>query len=200
MLFACAAAPPSITTVSPETARSGDTLSILGADFQDGATGTLGGQPMEVSFKGPVKLEGTVPELDPGAHELVVTNPDGQRSIRAKAITVPEPPEEISICSAEYTAYSQFAGSRKLIKIDRHHPDGEEPERLEITFDEVEAVEYEGRVLGDDYCSAILLRLTDGRRIVYEDSKELNFRSKAQEIAQAMSKPVDVIHEDEVPR
>ena len=155
---------------------------------------------MAVSFKGLIKLEGTVPELQPGAHELVVSNPDGQSTSLSNALTVPEPPEEIRICSAEYTAYSQFAGGRKLIKIDRHHPDGGEPERLEIHFDEVEAVEYEGRVQEEDYCSAILLRLTDGRRIVYEDSKDLNFRSKAQEIAQAMAKPVDVIHEDEVPR
>ena len=95
-------------------------------------------------------------------------------------------------------------GVWKLVKIDRHYPakDGEEapePERLEYTFDEVEAVEYEGRVQGEDYCSAIILRLNDGQRLVYEDSKELNFKSKAQEMAQAMSKPVDVVHEDEVP-
>ena len=204
LLLACPATAPSVTTVDPGTAKPGDSLSILGADFVEGATGSLGGVPMDVTFKGAVSLGATVPELQPGTHDLVITNPDGQSATLAASVTVPEPPKDLAICAGDYTAYSQFAGGRKLVKIDRHYPakDGEEapePERLEYTFDEVEAVEYEGRVQGEDYCSAIILRLNDGQRLVYEDSKELNFKSKAQEMAQAMSKPVDVVHEDEVP-
>jgi hypothetical protein len=199
LFLACGAAAPTISTVDPSTAKPGDTLKILGENFQDGATGAVGGQPMTVDFKGAISLEGTLPELAAGSHELVITNPDGQSASMAGAVTVPEAAEPLEICAGGYTAYSQFAGSRKLIKIDRHYKDQEEPERLEYTFDEVEAVEYEGRVQGEEYCSALLLRLKDGSRILFEDSKELNFKSKAQEMAQAMSKPVDVVHEDEVP-
>ncbi len=197
LLLACASAPPAITTVSPDHAKAGDELDILGTDFQDGVTGTLGGEALTIEFKGPVSLASTVPELAPGTHELVLTNPDGQSAQLASALTVPEPPKEHTICTDEFTAYSQFAAGRSLIKIDRHYKGQEEPERLEIAFDEVEAVEYEGRKQGEGYCSAIVLRLKDGQRVVYEDSLELNFKSKAQEMAQAMARPVDVIHEDE---
>ena len=198
LLLACASAPPAITAVSPEHAKVGDSLDILGANFQEGLTGSLGGQPLALDVKGPVKVVTTVPALSPGAHELVLSNPDGQSAQLGDAVTVPEPPQELTICSGAFTAYSQFAAGRSLIKIDRHTKGVEEPERLEIRFDEVEAVEYEGRQQGDAYCSAIVLRLNDGQRVVYEDSRELNFKSKAQEMAQAMARPVDVIHEDEV--
>ena len=200
LLFACADNPPGVDVLAPSGGKPGDVVRVVGNDFQVGASATLGGTPADVSFKGIVSLELTVPELGPGEHELVVTNPDGQSATVPRAFAVEGPPAEIAICSGEYTAYSQLAASRKIIKIDRH-PTGDEGEReiLEIDFGDVDAVEYEARVQGEDYCTAIVLRLAEGRRVVYEDSKELVFRQKAQQLANVIGCPVDVTHEDPQP-
>ncbi len=200
LLLACAADPPGVDVVDPSGGNAGDTVKIVGGGFQDGATATLGEQPMTVTFRGLTLLEGTVPEgLAPGEHGLVVTNPDGQDVQVPRAFAISAPPEELVICDDSITAYSQLAAGRELIKIDRHKtgaPEGTEPERLEIKFSEIEAVEYEARVIGDDYCSAIVLRLKSGRRLVYEDSKQMIFKKKAQELAQIAAVPIDVTHED----
>jgi hypothetical protein len=41
-----------------------------------------------------------------------------------------------------------------------------------------------------------VLRLKSGRRLVYEDSKQMIFKKKAQELAQIAAVPIDVTHED----
>lgn len=200
LLLGCAADPPGVDVVDPSGGKAGDTIKMVGGGFQDGATATLGEQPMTVSFKGLTLMEGVVPEgLGPGEHGLVVTNPDGQSVEVPRAFAVAEPPEELVICDDSFTAYTQLAAGRSIIKIDRHEkgaPEGTEPERLEIKFKDIEAVEYEARVLGEDYCSAIILRLKSGRRLVYEDSKQMIFKKKAQELAQIVAVPIDVTHED----
>ncbi|HJN75887.1 MAG TPA: hypothetical protein QGF58_18295 [Myxococcota bacterium] len=196
LLIACAANPPGVDLVDPSGGKPGDRVRVVGNDFQQGASATLGGEAAELSYKGVISLELTVPELTPGEHELVVTNPDGQTATVPRAFAVAPPPEALSICSGAYTAYSQLAASRKIIKIDRHPTGDGERETLQIDFSDIAAVEYEARVQGDDYCSAIILRLKDGRREVYEDSKDLVFRTKAQELANVLGTPVDVTHED----
>ena len=200
LLLACAADPPGVDVVDPSGGKPGDTVKIVGANFQEGVSATLGEQAMTVTYKGVMALEGTVPEgLGPGEHTLVLTNPDGQIAEVPRAFAVAEPPKELVICDDGFTAYTQLAAGRKLIKIDRHQkgaPEGTEPERLEIKFNEIEAVEYEARDLGEDYCSAIILRLKTGQRLVYEDSKQMIFKKKAQELAQIVAVPIDVTHED----
>lgn len=198
-LLACAANPPGVDVVDPSGGATGVTVRVVGNDFQEGATATLGGQTAAATVKGLTLIEVVVPELDPGEHELIVTNPDGQTASVPRAFAVAAPPKDLAICAGTYTAYSQLAAGRKLIKIDRHYKDQEQPESLAIAFGDLAAVEYEGRVQGDAYCSAIVLKLQDGTREVYEDSKELDLRSKAQELAQLVGVPIDVIHQDDRP-
>ncbi|MED5371536.1 MAG: IPT/TIG domain-containing protein [Myxococcota bacterium] len=200
LLLACTAAPPTLSAVDPGTAKPGDSLTLIGADFQQGATATAGGQDLAVEFKGAVQLVGTVPELAAGAHTVIVANPDGQSATLPGALTIPEPPAVLKICDPDQTAYTQLAGGRELIKIDVHHKGIEEPERLEIGFREVAGVQYEGRVQGDALCSAIVLELKDGRRLVYEDSKELNLKKKAQELAQVVGVGIDVVADEALPQ
>lgn len=200
LLLACAADPPGVDVMDPSGGDPGVGVKIVGGNFQTGATATLGDQPMTVTFRGVTLLEGSVPEgLSPGEQTLVVTNPDGQSVEVPRAFAVSAPAAELIICDESITAYSQLAAGRELIKIDRHvkgAPEGTEPERLQIAFSEIEAVEYEARDLGDDYCSAIVLRLKSGRRVVYEDSKQMIFKKKAQELAQIAAVPINVTHED----
>ena len=63
----------------------------------------------------------------------------------------------------------------------------------------MEGVQYQAEVQGDAVCSAILLVLKDGRRLVYEDSKELNFKKKAQELAQIVGVGIDVLKDEALP-
>lgn len=199
LLLACTAAPPTLSVVDPATVKPGETVKLVGSDFQEGATATAGGQDLAVQFKGMTLLEGTVPQLGPGEHSVIVANPDGQTATLPGALTIPEPPAELKICDPDYTAYTQLAGGRELIKIDVHRKDKDEPERLEIQFRDVDGVEYGGRVQGDAVCSAIVLKLKDGRRLVYEDSKELNLKKKAQELAQVVGVGIDVVADEALP-
>lgn len=197
--IACSANPPGVDVVDPSGGQAGDTIRVVGNDLQMGATATLGGEPATADVKGLTMLEVVVPALGPGEHDLVVSNPDGQTVTVPRAFAVAAPQADIAICAGTYTAYSQLATSRKLIKIDRHFKGKDEPQSLSIEFSEIAAIEYEGRLQGEAYCSAILIKLTNGTREVYEDSKEMDFKQKAQELANVIGVPVDVIHEDQKP-
>ena len=197
--LACAANPPGVDVVDPSGGQPGATVKVVGNDFQDGATATVGGQTAGAQVKGLTLIEVVIPELGPGEHDLVVTNPDGQTATVPRAFAVAAPPKAAEICAGTYTAYSQLATSRKLIKIDRHFKGQDEPQSLSIDFADIAAIQYEGRAQGEAYCSAILIKLQDGTTEVYEDSKELDFKQKAQELANVVGVPVDVIHEDEKP-
>lgn len=198
-LIACTQAPPTLSVVDPGAGKPGETVKLVGADFQEGATATMGGQDLAVTRLGATLLEGTVPSLEPGEHTVIVANPDGQNVSLPGAFSIAAPPKELSICAEGYTAYTQLAAGRSIIKIDIHSPGSEEPEQLEIKFRDVEGVEYRAEVQGEALCSAILLNLKSGRRIVYEDSKELNFKKKAQELAQIVGVGIDVTADEALP-
>ena len=117
---------------------------------------------------------------------------------QSKGATI-TPQSSVAICDDSYTAYTQLAGGRELIKIDVHTKGEEEPESTQLRFDEIAEVVYRGEVQGDDYCSAIVLVLKDGRRVVYEDTKRLIFKKKAQELANVIGVPVKVAREDAQP-
>jgi len=191
-LIACTQAPPTLSMVDPKAGEPGERIKVVGADFQEGATATMGGQDLAVKRLGATLLEGTVPLLEAGDHTVIVANPDGQNASSPGAFTIAAPPQALSICAQGYTSYTQLAAGRSIIKIDIHRPDTEEIEQLEIKFRDVEGVEYRAEVQGEALCSAILLTLKDGRRIVYEDSKELNFKKKAQELAQIVGVGIEV--------
>ena len=198
-LIACTQAPPTLSVVDPKAGEPGERVKLVGADFQEGATATMGGQDLAVKRLGATLLEGTVPLLEPGDHTVIVANPDGQNTSSPGAFPIAAPQEELTICAQGYTSYTQLAAGRSIIKIDIHRPDTEDIEQLEIKFRDVEGVEYQAKVQGDAVCSAILLNLKNGRSLVYEDSKELNFRKKAQQLAQIVGVGIDVTADESLP-
>jgi hypothetical protein len=199
LLLACGAAPPTITAVDPAEPKPGDQVQVLGSDFQEGAVATIAGAPAVLTVAGAAMVQVDVADFPAGPHPLVITNPDGQSA--TWTLTVAELQQaELVLCDPDYTAYTQLAGGRKLIKIDIHRKGSDTPESMQIGFAEIEAVEYEARAQGDALCSAIVLRMKNGRRIIYEDSKELVFKKKAQEVANLVGVPIDVTHEDPAPQ
>ena len=80
--FAFASAPPSLRSVSPSsgTSNGGTPITILGANFQAGATATIGGLPLvNVTIQGG-SIQGITPAHLAGGADIVITNPDGQHA------------------------------------------------------------------------------------------------------------------------
>ena len=73
-------APPTILTVSPSRGSTGGgtSVAILGSGFQSGVTVKLGAERQSARLLNNTSILMTTTAHDPGAVEIVVTNPDGQ--------------------------------------------------------------------------------------------------------------------------
>lgn len=202
LLAACTADPPRLDAVTPEKGGPGQAIVILGDHFEEGVEVALCGKPLQgLTRKSPTRIEGQVAEAaEAGACELVVTNPDGRRAALPEAFTVP-PQDKEEPCGGNYTAYSQFAPDRELVVIDRHYLDeGGEPtgkrQTLRIPFDEVKKFEVENISQEEGLCSAVFVLTTDGRRVLFDNSREVDLTRRAYTMGNAAAKPVDVVRDD----
>ena len=87
--------PPTLTRVEPnsDVVTGGATINIIGEDFQDGATVTIGGNAASnVIFVSLTELEVDAPAGDAGSVDVVVTNPDGKSDTLAGGFTYIELP------------------------------------------------------------------------------------------------------------
>ncbi|MFQ5421076.1 MAG: IPT/TIG domain-containing protein, partial [Anaerolineae bacterium] len=68
-------------------------VTVLGVNFQNGATLSLGGTPLQsVTFISPNQLQAVVPAgMPPGAYDLMVVNPDGLSDTLLNAFVVLQP-------------------------------------------------------------------------------------------------------------
>ena len=76
-----AAVAPTLTSVEPDSdvVTGGETVKIIGENFQDGATVMIGGNAASsVIFVSPTELSVEVPAGTAGSADIVVTNPDGK--------------------------------------------------------------------------------------------------------------------------
>ncbi|MCB9766139.1 MAG: IPT/TIG domain-containing protein [Alphaproteobacteria bacterium] len=203
LLIACTAAPPTVDAVSPAEGQPGDAVKILGDQLVEGTTATLGGQPVDgLTVRGLTLMEGKVPAgLAPGPVELVVTAPDGQSARKAAAFEVKGAPKEEVPCGGDYTAYSAVATDQQVIKLDRFYKKPKESrEVIELHFRDIEAIEYQARVMDDGaWCSAILIRMKDGGRYLFDDDHDVDLKDRAQEIAQGIGRGIDVLAEEPRP-
>jgi hypothetical protein len=89
---------PTLTRVEPDNdvVTGGATVQIIGENFQDGATVTIGGNAASnVVFVSPTELAVAVPAGTAGTADVVVTNPDGKSSTLAGGFTYIELPPPI---------------------------------------------------------------------------------------------------------
>ena len=84
---------PIVRGITPATGPAGTPITIWGADFQNGATMTMDGVAVPVTWRSGNDLTAAAPPTPPGrANQLanvVVTNPDGQSSPMAMQFTYP---------------------------------------------------------------------------------------------------------------
>ncbi|MDQ1306122.1 MAG: large repetitive protein, partial [Actinomycetota bacterium] len=82
--------PPTVTSITPNSASmtGGVAVTIAGANFQSGATVTIGGTAAtNVKFVSATSLTATAPAGAAGAADVVVANPDGQSATLAGGFT-----------------------------------------------------------------------------------------------------------------
>ena len=87
--------PPTLARVDPSSDMvvGGATVTIIGENFQDGATVTIGGNAASnVIFVSPTELTVEVPTGVAGSVDVIVTNPDGESDTLANGFTYIEPP------------------------------------------------------------------------------------------------------------
>ena len=85
---------PTLTRVNPnnDVVAGGATVQIIGKDFQDGASVTIGGNAASnVIFVSPTEVTVVVPAGVAGSADVVVTNPDGKSDTLTGGFTYIEP-------------------------------------------------------------------------------------------------------------
>ncbi len=83
-------AAPTLTKIEPNNGvvTGGTTVQFIGANFQNGATITIGGNAVtEVKFISSTTLTAKTPAGDAGVADVVITNPDGQSVTRTGGFT-----------------------------------------------------------------------------------------------------------------
>jgi len=90
---------PTLTRVEPDEgiATGGAVVHIIGENFQDGATVTIGGNAASnVIFVSPTELTVEVPAGAAGSVDIVVTNPDGKSDTLASGFTYAPSPYDVT--------------------------------------------------------------------------------------------------------
>jgi len=83
---------PNISGVAPDTGRQGTLASVLGANFVNGGTVTVGGLDAAAVVVSNTESQITIPGLSPGTYDVTLTNPDGQSDTLENAYTVVNTP------------------------------------------------------------------------------------------------------------
>ena len=90
---------PTLTRVEPDNdmVSGGANVQIIGENFQDGATVTIGGNAASnVIFVSPTELSVEVPAGAKGSADVVVTNPDGKSVTLAGGFTYKLSPYDVT--------------------------------------------------------------------------------------------------------
>lgn len=97
--------PPSITGTEPVcvSAKGGAVITILGVNFGEGCTATIGGEAVPTARVNAHRVEAVAKARAAGEHDLEVTNSDGQRATRERAIRFAEPPEVVEVAPQQVT-------------------------------------------------------------------------------------------------
>ncbi|MDG1480704.1 MAG: IPT/TIG domain-containing protein [Myxococcota bacterium] len=192
-LLACAADPPSISSISPKSGPAGTAVTIAGTGFSGDMTLQLGILSLgELAVLDQTTATGTVPEgLPPGPANLIVSGASGRGMTLSKAFTVSEP-EPAAPCASDIKRMTHIPADGSAVKIDRHLPDGS-VDRIQLDVREVKAVEYEESAIdGGGVCRTVYLRTRTDQRHLFDASASDDLRWQAQRIAGGLGKPLEV--------
>jgi hypothetical protein len=131
---------PAITALDPNNgpAAGGNTVTVTGTNFVDGATVTVDGQTVPATVTDPTTLTFTAPEHGAGDVPVIVVNPDGQNSGQATytynappAITSLDPDHgpaaggtAVTITGTGFTDGSTITVDGQLVPVDSVNGDG----------------------------------------------------------------------------
>jgi len=101
LLVSAPAAPPQILSVTPNSIATDQaaatTLTITGANFDNGATVKLGNTSLNVTSRQPTQLQANGLPTASDVYDLTVTNSDDKTDMLLRAVTIYEPPEITSV-------------------------------------------------------------------------------------------------------
>lgn len=176
-----------IEAITPDPLKPDQTLILTGSGFvpsvevrlENGQTSTV----LDTVSLGKTRIEASVPMIDPGNYELVVSRP--KRSVRQKvrvALHVEQP------CRRGYTANTQVSLVAGLAILDKFHADGTR-DRVETPIAEIKSLALSDTSLADGKrCSAIVFHLEDGSSMIFEDAVDTSLRGRASTLAGFLKK------------
>lgn len=202
-LLACASEPPAVDSVTPGSGEVGTEITLKGAHLDGtGVSFKLGGKPLaDAAVKDPGTVTATVPEgIKAGPVDLIVTAGDGKSRTLSGVFTVDEPPPE-DPCDPSIKRMTSIPPTADIVKIDLYKSDDpEDVSRSSFPTRDIERIEYEARDRPDKgYCAAIWLKTKDGRQVLFDSTTTQELRIQAQKIANGLSRPLEVLHEDPLP-
>jgi hypothetical protein len=102
-----------VTKITPEIGpvTGGATVRIEGIGFQQEAQVQIGENPLMDIFVTPTLIRGTTPPGTPGAVDVVVTNPGGERDVLRGAFTYVPPPTIESV----FPTFAPLVGSGEIV-------------------------------------------------------------------------------------
>ncbi len=132
--------PPRIDRIDPDfcSPGGGANILVLGEDFGEGCTVSLGDVELPVFPQGKSKLEIVVPPRASGQFDIIVRNPDGQIGILEKALCFADPPVLTSIEPSE----GVIGGGTEITVHGRNFMPGA---GIEVAFTPVTEVTYESQ-------------------------------------------------------
>jgi hypothetical protein len=132
--------PPRVDRIDPDfcSPSGGASITVLGADFVEGCTVSLGEVELPVFPKGASKLEVVVPPRASGQFDIVVKNPDGQTGTLEKALCFADPPVLTGIEPAE----GPIGGGTEVTVHGRNFMPGA---GIEVAFTPVTELSYESQ-------------------------------------------------------
>lgn len=196
-LLACSADPPFVSQISPDNGKPGDHIALIGENLSADYTYTLGGKPLgALTVAGPTEATATVPaDLPPGEADLRITGSGVDLTVGGLFSVAAPPPSDP--CDPSVKRMTHIPSTADVVKIDLYR--GEEVERKQLPTRDITRIEYEARVdAAGKYCASIWLQ-TRGERVLFDADRTGPLKKQAQKIANGLSKPVEVIHEDAFP-
>lgn len=196
LLAACKTEPPFVSRIEPPQAMAGEAITLHGKHLSAQYAYTLGGALLEPTAVEASQLSAVVPEGAAAGPASLNISGKGTDLTLGGLFTVSEPPPA-DPCDPSVRRLTHIPSTADVVKIDLYR--GDDVERRQISTREIERIEYEARVDNDgQYCASIWLK-TGGQRILFDADRTKALRDQAQKIANGLHKPVEILHEDDLP-